>query len=213
MQELLQAAFSPPNIVFTVLLFVVMLYWVTVFLGLLDFGAFDIDIDVDAEVDVDVDVDADGGVSLGGLSGILSFFNFGRIPFMVVMSFLILSMWALSLLSDQYVGQGSLGVAAIMFIPNLAISLLFTKIITSPLVPVFRNLDGSEAPVEFIGQVCTLTLSAGPGDLGQAEVFYNGNNLLVSVMGDSEQISKGEKALIVQENKEKSYFIVQKLED
>jgi len=32
-------------------------------------------------------------------------------------------------------------------------------------------------------------------------------------MGDKEQMKKGEKGLIVQENKEKSYFIIQKLEN
>lgn len=211
MQELLQAAFSPPNIVFTTLLSVVLLYWLTVFLGLLDIGAADIDFDIDADVDVDVDVD--GEVSIGGISGLLLFFNFGKVPFMVVMSFLILSMWTISLLLNYHFGQGSLGFAAIMFLPNLASSLFITKVVTSPLIPVFRNLDGSEAPVDYIGQVCTLTLSAGPGDLGQAEVLYNGSNLLISVMGDKEHLKKGEKALIIQENKEKSYFIIQKLEE
>jgi hypothetical protein len=209
MQELFQAAFSPPNIVFTTLLCLVMVYWLTVFLGLLDIGAMDIDIDAD----VDVDVDVDGDMSVGGLSGILFFFNFGRVPFMVVLSFLILSMWAISIVLNYYWGQGSLGVAALMLLPNLAVSLLITKVVTSPLVPVFKRLDGAEAPVDYIGQICTLTLSAGPGDMGQAEVLYNGTNLLISVMGDKEQMKKGEKGLIVQENKEKSYFIIQKIEN
>ena len=90
MQELLQAAFSTPNIVFTVLLLVVMLYWVSVFMGLLDMGSFDVDIDVDMDVDVDVDidadVDADAEVTGGGLAGILHFFNLGQVPFMVIMN-------------------------------------------------------------------------------------------------------------------------------
>ncbi|MBX2871711.1 MAG: DUF1449 family protein [Saprospiraceae bacterium] len=217
MQELLQAAFSPPNIVFTVLLLVVMLYWVSVFMGLLDMGSFDVDIDVDMDVDVDVDIDADidadADVTAGGLAGILHFFNLGKVPFMIIMTFLVLSMWAISILLNHYVGHGSLGFAGLMFIPNLAVSLLITKIVTSPLVPIFKNLDTSEEPVDYIGQVCTLLLSASPNDLGQAEVSVNGSSLLVSVMADQKEIKKGEKALIVQENKEKSYFIVQKLED
>lgn len=213
MQELFQAAFSSPTIVFTTLLCLVLVYWLTVFMGLLDIGAMDIDIDIDADVDVDVDVDVDGDVSVGGISGILFFFNFGRVPFMVVLSFLVLSMWAISIVLDYYWGQGSLSFAALMFLPNLAASLLITKVVTSPLVPVFKRLDGGEAPVDYIGQVCTLTLSAGPGDMGQAEVYYNGSNLLISVMGDKDKMKKGEKGLIVQENKEKSYFIIQKLEN
>lgn len=66
-----------------VLLLVVMLYWVSVFMGLLDMGFFDVDLDVDMDVDVDVDVDIDVDVDVnvevigGGLVGILYFFNFG----------------------------------------------------------------------------------------------------------------------------------------
>ncbi len=120
MQELFQAAFSPPTIVFTTLLCLVLVYWLTVFMGLLDIGAMDIDIDIDADVDVDVDVDGD--VSVGGISGILFFFNFGRVPFMVVLSFLILSMWAISIMLDHYWGQGSLGFAALMFYPTLLLA-------------------------------------------------------------------------------------------
>lgn len=217
MQELLQAAFSPPNIVFTTLLLVVMLYWVSVFMGLLDMGSFDVDIDVDMDVDVDVDVDidadADADVSAGGFAGILYFFNVGQVPFMVIMTFLVLSMWTISILLNHYAGDGSLGFAALMFIPNLAISLLITKIMTSPLVPIFNSLAVTDEPVDYIGQVCTLMLSASPEALGQAEVSINGSSLLVSVKADQAEIKKGEKALIVQENKEKSYFIVQKLED
>lgn len=217
MQELLQAAFSSPNIVFTILLLVVMLYWVSVFMGLLDMGSFDVDLDVDMDVDVDVDidadVDADTEVTGGGLAGILHFFNLGQVPFMVIMTFLVLSMWSISILLDHYVGNGSLGFAALMFIPNLAASLLITKIVTSPLVPIFKNLAISDEPVDYIGQVCTLVLGASPHDLGQAEVSLNGSSLLVSVKADQEEIKKGEKALIVHENKEKSYFIIQKIED
>lgn len=215
MQELLQAAFSSPNIVFTVLLLVVLLYWISVFMGLLDIGSFDVDLDVDLDLDVDIDadVDADADVAAGGIGGILHFFNVGQVPFMVIITFLVLSMWTISILLNHYAGDGSLGFAALMFIPNLAISLLVTKIITSPLVPIFKNLSVSDEPVDYIGQVCTLLLSTSPNELGQAEVSVSGSSLLVSVMADHEEIKKGEKALIVQENKEKSYFIVQKLED
>ncbi|MEZ5041749.1 MAG: DUF1449 family protein [Saprospiraceae bacterium] len=207
MQELLQAAFSLNNIVFTVLLGMVLLYWLSVFLGLLDMGSFDVDLEVDADLDVDADIAG------GNLAGVLHFFNFGKLPFMIVMSFLILSMWVISILLNHYFGYGSLGFALLMFFPNLAASLLITKVVTSPFVPVFESLDGTEDPIDYIGQVCTLTLSAAPNDLGQAELLVNGSNLLVNVMADNQLINKGEKALIIQENKEKSYFIIQKIDD
>ena len=55
MIELISIAFSPLNIVFTVLLILIVLYWITVILGVLDVDLFDIDFDTDVDVDAEVD--------------------------------------------------------------------------------------------------------------------------------------------------------------
>ena len=220
MQALLQEALLPVNIAFTVLLIFVLLYWSTVLLGIIDISSVDVDIDLDADVDIDADVDVDADTDVEGHSGgsswlgqSLQFFNFGRVPFMVVISFLILSMWAMSILINYYWGHGAWSTALIMFIPNLAVSLLFTKLITTPLVPVFRHLDGSEQAVEYIGQECILTLPASGQAIGQAEVLIDDTPLLVSVkLQDGQSMERGTKALIVGADEDGRYYLVKQLD-
>lgn len=217
MQALLYEALLPVNIAFTILLVFVMLYWLTVLLGLIDISAVDVDleVDVDAEVEVDADVEADSDVENNGGSWMiqsLQFFNFGSVPFMVVFSFLTLCLWAFSILTNYYFGHGSWGTTALLLIPNLAISLLVTKLVTTPLIPLFRHFDGSAAAIEYIGQECTLTLPASGSAMGQAEVLINDNPLLVNVKLDGDHpLKRGDKALIINESPDGKYYIIKQL--
>lgn len=215
MQALLQEALLPVNMVFTILLVFVMLYWLTVILGLIDISALDVDLDLDADVDADVDVDADTDMdshSSGWLSSSLQFFNFGKVPFMVVFSFLTLCMWALSILANHYFGHGSWITVAVLLIPNLAVSLLVTKIITTPLIPVFRHFDGSAEPIEYIGQECTLTLPASSTDMGQAEVLIDDTPLLINVkLEEGNLLDRGSKALVINESPDGRYYIIKQM--
>lgn len=207
----------PVNMVFTVLLVFVMLYWLTVILGLIDISAMDVDLDLDADIDVDADVEMDTdtaveGQGSGWISSSLQFFNFGKVPFMVVFSFLTLCMWAFSILVNHYFGHGSWTTAGILFFPNLATGLLLTKIITTPLIPVFKHFDGSALPVEYIGHECTLTLPASGTAMGQAEVLIDDTPLLINVKLDSEELlGRGAKALVVNESPDGRFYIVKPL--
>jgi hypothetical protein len=214
MQALLQEALLPVNIVFTVLLIFVLLYWSTVLLGIIDISAFDVEVELEADVDIEADTDVEGhhGGS-GWLGQSLQFFNFGRVPFMVVTSFLTLSMWALSILGNYYWGHGSWTIALILLIPNLAVSLLITKLITTPLVPLFRHFDGSAKPVDYIGRECTLTLPVSGNTLGQAEVLIDDTPLLVSVkLKDTHSLERGTKALIVGTEEDGKYYLIKQID-
>ena len=112
MQELWQAAFEPVNLFYTILLGLILLYWLSVLVGALDLSALDFDLDVDADMDMDVDVDADIDAdaemesSLGWMAGALHFFNFGKLPFMILMTFVILPAWVLSIGLNENLGHG-----------------------------------------------------------------------------------------------------------
>ena len=68
MAELMTLALSPINLVFTLLLLMVILYWIIVILGVLDVDLFQVDLsDFDADGDLGVDGDVHGvGASLSG---------------------------------------------------------------------------------------------------------------------------------------------------
>ncbi len=223
MMELLQAAVSPVNIIYTILLAVILIYWTSIIIGVLDISAFDIDVDmdvdvdldVDIDVDADVDVDADGDVGSGGwFAGALHFFNFGKLPFMVIMSFIVLFQWAMALLVNHHFGHGSVIFALVAALPILFVSLSMTKVITTPLIPVFAKLDTAEKPVNYIGKTGTLILPPTREKVGQAEVIEEGNPLIISVKASEEQVlpKKGDTIVVISQAENKAHFLIEKLQ-
>ena len=224
MNELIQFAFTSVNLAYTFLLILVLIYWLFIIIGALDFGSLDIDFDIDADVDVDVDIDVDAdvdteieaGSGAGWFIGFLHFFNFGKLPFMVIMSFVILFSWTFSMLANYYFGEQSILFALAFAFPNLFVSLCLTKLITTPLLPVFQKLDSGIEPVDYVGLTCKLVLPASANKLGQAEVVFEDNPLLVNVKVDHESpavFNKGEEAIIIRKEKSKPYYIIQKITD
>ncbi len=219
MNELIQIAFSPINLAYTFLLILVVLYWLLIIIGAMDFGSFDLDFDLDADVDLDVDLDVDVDAdvntgSVGGIANVLQFFNFGKLPFMVIMSFVVLSTWAISILANYYFGAGSILFALGLVFPNLFVGLCFTKIITTPLIPVFEKMESGIEPVDYVGMTCKLVLPASTSKMGQAEVLIKNSPLLVNVKVHSDytdNLEKGEEAIILRKEKNKPYYFIKRI--
>ena len=212
MTELIQASLALENIIYTALLVIVLLYWLSVILGGLDMGSIDIDLDIDADIDVDADLDA-GGSADGWFAGALHFFNFGKLPTMVILSFTILFNWMINILMNHYVGGGHLSFALVLAIPNLFVSLVLTKIVTTPLIPVFAQLNAPEEKINFTGMLCKLMVSANTTKKGQAEVIYENRSILIYVKVDDaekSQITKGEQAVILRPAEDASYYYIRK---
>ncbi len=218
MQELIQVAFLPVNLLYTILLLMVVLYWFSVILGAIDLSSvdldldFDADVDVDADIEVDTDVDGDMSASGGWLAGALHFFNFGKMPFMVIMTVVILCGWMLTILSNYYWGNGSPLFALAMFIPILFAGLIVAKIITTPLIPVFKRLDTTAEDVDYIGMDCKLKLPASASKFGQAEVLVDGapNLINVKTKSDESPLSTGEEAVIIGKTDDERYYLIEK---
>lgn len=216
MKELFDFAFSPPIIVYTILLMVFLLYWLTVIIGIFDFSSMDFDIDIDADVDMDVDVDADTDVDASGggsiVLAILGFFNFGKVPFMVIMSVLSLSMWTIAILGTYYVGDGSILFSIILIPVNLAIGLFITKIVTTPLVPIFAAITRDEAkPIDYIGLLGEIVLETSNNQMGQIEIRHEKSILILNVKAVEEHneiIKKGTEVVIANHNEDKNLFFV-----
>ena len=162
---------------------------------------------MDLDVDSDMDVDGSGG---SWFMQALHFFNFGKLPFMVIMSLIILSQWTISILANYYWGKGSLIFAAALFFPSLFISLCLTKVVSSPLVPFFESMTAQEKEVDFIGLLCTIIVPATTTKMGQAEVTINGNPLLINIKLEEGvmNLKKGAEALITSKDKLKNCFFI-----
>lgn len=208
MSELLQAAFSSVNIIPTALLVFVLLYWAAVIFGFLDLDFLDI------EVEAETDVNADGISSVAWLNSALAFFNLGKIPLMVFLTFLALPFWSISILANHYLNNDSALLGALYLIPGFIAALFISKILTMPFVKIFAALEKEhESAATIIGQICTVILPADTLALGQASVKTKGAPLLLNVKTmNGASLKKGETALVIDYNNENNFYLIEPYE-
>lgn len=220
MIELITAAFEPVNVLFTVLLLVIGLYWIMVILGVLDIDLFHIhlpDGGLDADVDADVDAggDVDSGADVDGVEpsvfhSILHFFYIGEIPTMSLVSIMVLSLWAFSILGNYYLNpEGSASMAVAILCGNIAISTVVLKFVALPLRSLFLILNKDyNAPADVMGSACTVvTTEVTREKIGQAEVATKGAPILLNVLARDEHVFKrGEKAIVVEKDGAKGTY-------
>ena len=143
---------------FTLLLIPVGLYWLLAALGTLDLNFldfdFDHDVDLDADVDGGLDVDADGGAEAAGegavhgpflsaFQGALRLVNATDVPLMIVLSILIVMMWICAGIGNILFnpGGGNL-VGTLIGVGSLVVGAVLTRLVTTPLKPMFRAMKG-----------------------------------------------------------------------
>lgn len=196
MSELFHTALAGLNIVPTVLLGLVVVYWVTVILG-----ALDIDF---------LDFDADGPDDAPGfLNGLLAFINVANLPFMVIFSILILFFWILVMLMYFLPFPPGGWVDAILYIPALVLSMFLTKLLTMPFKGLLDNMNTGRQKDNLMGVICTLQHDLLPNRLGQAEIETGGASLRINVKTEV-GMKKGEPAYIVGRDPEKDFYYVSK---
>ncbi|MEM6380760.1 MAG: hypothetical protein AAF705_21435 [Bacteroidota bacterium] len=229
MQALWEMAVSPAIIFYTVFLGLMLFYWVTVFIGVLDLDFLDLDLDldvdadldldVDLDVDADVDVDADGDIGGGGggswLTQLLNFLNVGAVPFMVYLSFLAISMWILAILGNVFFGTTIPAFPFTSILPILILSLLSTKVVTWPLGKVFSHMKHESVSKKMlVGKMARLTMDAFPGKLSQAEITHDNEHILLSVKSTEETdvLKRGSQVLLTEYQTDKDVFLVHHFE-
>ncbi len=217
MIELFYNSFATANLFLSIFLVLVLIYWLSVVLGALDMNSIDVDVDIETDLHVDKNIDIPVGESGGFMLGILRFFNLGQVPFMVLFSILILSMWSISVSINKpaswFNPEMSAGWALVWLMPNFIVSLFITKFISLPLVPLFRALDSSKAPIDVRGHIATLMTQVNKDEVGQAKVEINGSVMTISVKNaDEKPIERGAPVIIVEEIQSSKIFIVQRHE-
>lgn len=209
MTELLQAAILPPNLVATGLLVFMLLYWLTVIVGLLDMKTVDLSIDDHGHFHHDSHAPHDG-LGTSWLNGALAFFNLGRIPLMVFLSFVFLPMWIGSILANYYTGNTSLLLGLAFLLPLFIGSLFVAKFLTLPFVKLFTALEKDhDAGAVVIGKVCTVLLPATADHLGQATVRIDGAPLMLNVRSIGAPLSKGETALVIDFDAARKCYLIE----
>ncbi len=216
--EFITLCFSLPVLPFTVLLIVVFLYWTLVIVGALAPDSLHIDVDGDLHADIHADVHADAGhMDVGGsaLMGALKFVNVGEVPLMVVASFFIFTLWACTLISNHYLGA-TLGafVSIIMLVPNVIVSALVAKVVTTPFKFMFKHINaGIAAPAKIVGNTCIVKTPEVDDTSGQAEMKTDSSPLLLNVRTKpGETLAKGDEALVVAHDPQRDIYTVVKFD-
>ncbi|MGL5152357.1 MAG: hypothetical protein ACRC7N_17510 [Clostridium sp.] len=198
MEELLTFAFLGVNIIPTILLLIILLYWIMVILGVLDLDLFDFDVD--------------GVEDLGASYAIISFLNLKEIPLMLVISIQALYFWIFSMLLHLLKLNGGL-INGLVLIPTFIVTIIITKFTLIPLKSFFTNVKNDEIREgdEVVGQTATLISPASYKRIGQAQIKRDGASILINVKTDDEKLSfeKGEEVYVVLKDEEKNiYYII-----
>jgi hypothetical protein len=207
MDTFLDAAFGFPAVLFTILLGLVVAYWL---IGLL--GVVDLDLDgVDG-----LDADLDGGDGADG--GVLDALGLAGVPVTVGISLLILAGWFVALLGTGAANEADLPVvgAVVAGLGILAASLvagaLAVRLVARPLSRLFASTE-AEGRGAFVGRTCVVRTTTVSETFGQAEADDgSGATVLLQVRvpptGPEPDLRQGSVALIVDYDPEAEVFVV-----
>ncbi len=210
MSEILETAVAGANLGPTVLLGLMLLYWLAVLIGVVGLDLFDFDLDLDADVDMDVgdvsgDFDVDADASSGATSSALSVgavvlksVNIGRVPLMVWLSCFALAMWTIMILWDHAETHQSLMREILILLRNAALAVLAAKLMTQPIRGQFEDAEAPRAK-DVVGRICLVTTPEITERSGQIRCETGAAPLLLNsrIKQDSEPLKKGDEAVVI----------------
>lgn len=212
--ELYQAAISPHQILLTLLLALVVFYWLLVILGALDFET-DLPDDLGGG-DADADIHHGHGVNTGGAwltAGRL--FGFSQVPIAVWGSFMILFIWFTSLvLNQKWNSEAGTARALLLLLPNAVISALMTKLVTIPVAKLFKAMaDADTEAEEVIGRTGTVCSMEADERYGQLEISALGVPLLINVRTQPGEpaLPKGTAAKVTAAGPDHAFYFIEPL--
>ncbi|MBN1468515.1 MAG: hypothetical protein JW924_07300 [Fusobacteriaceae bacterium] len=207
-KEYLVYSISGINILSTILLIIIFFYWILSLLGIISSSDIDIDFGLD---DFDLDIDGDGIYDINTHNPfvkILSFGNFGVVPFMFYMTIYIAYLWTLTMLTFYIKLNPSSFIAIIIFLINFIISFFLTKYTIVPLIPFFQGLEEN---IEFnpLGKIGILTTDLQINRLGTIKILgEKGREVILNVMSKEINYKKGDKVLILEKIENRDVYLV-----
>ncbi len=236
MSTLTEIIFSSVNITLTILVILLVVYWIFTMASGIDF-----DLDVDVDIDVDVDADIDSGIEGGNVDFhdvanteinkedvvgkrkkplkwwqiLLIYFNFVGLPFMFTFTCWVFIWWICTTISTTLTHSINNDFGFILMLVGILPSLILTKIFTTPFKSFFKNLNqDGDTPTEIIGRKGTCLSNISENKLGSAEVFADGNTLSINVKALKGEIIKFRSPiLVIKQSDDKSFYYVQEYKE
>lgn len=204
--ELYHAAFDVVNLPTTLLLILVLLYWTTVILGVMDLSTLDVDL---PEPDMEM-----GDAGVAGFEAFLEYFNIRYVPVSIVISLFSLSLWVVGMTANSILNPGYNGLVGLgIFVLNLPLSAHAAKFMSLPLVPLFKSMRSDATDKrDLVGCRVVVTSSKADPHFGQAEIRGDGPPITLSVRTEEGEIPRGREAVILSHQPEKDIYILTTLE-
>lgn len=193
------------------MLVLVVLYWLLVICGALDFETDISEPSLDADIETD---HAHHGVNTSGAwltAG--RFLGFSQVPIIVWLSFMVLFMWFGSLaLNETWNPNSNSSKALLLLIPNLIGSLITTKLVTLPVAKLFKAMADADTEAEaVIGRIGTVCSIEADETYGQLEIPAQGVPLLINVRTHSGSLPKGTEAKVIAAGSENAFYFIESL--
>ena len=208
MREFIAVVLGFPTIVFSVLLAVVLVYWLLAIVGLVDFGETDVDLDIGSH--------ADGpGDDLGAIASYVVAFGLSGVPFSIVVTLLVIVGWTLSTLASIWLLawvpttllQVAVGLALLLLCA--ALSVIITARIVRPMRGLFVTRYGTRSE-DLVGQSCKVLTGVVDEKQGRAEVAQRGAGINIRVWAPSPNaLTRGSAALIVEYDSAGHRYLIQ----
>ncbi len=234
MVRFLQVIVSLPTVVFTVLVGVSLLYWLSVVLGALDVeilgGADGADGGADGAADGAHDGghdgghdaadggDGDGGDHDGGAFSALGGMELRKVPVTVRVSFVAIFGWLVSALGALTLAAplARLGVPAVVFDVGLALVSLVLAVrlagfAARPLAPVFAGTN-AQRKKHLVGQLAEVCTGRVDARFGQVMVHDGGAGLILDARHDGEALKRGDRVVITAYDEDKSLVSVEPID-
>lgn len=206
MISFLDAATSFPSVIYTVLLGVVLMYWLLSFIGI---------VDTDSGLAMEAELHADADASeIGDLASYLVGLGLNGVPFSVVCSLLVLTAWTITCLVAMWVlplVPTSLlrNVAGLIVMP---IALALAIPVTARLIRPLRGLFVTHSAISntaLVGQVCKVLSTSVDEKFGRAEVAMRGTPVNIRVWAETPNtLNKGSQARILDYDEASARYLI-----
>jgi len=190
MAEFLDTFFSFPAVILSFLLVLVLLYWLSVLLGVFDIDVLDVG---------DLDMETSGSTMTGMMAGA----GLGGVPMTVGLSLLVVWAWVLVMIASSLlrplIPSTALQILAelLILLVALPLALLITNRCVRPMRALFRE---HEAPRKHgaVGKLCRISSLEVTERHGQAHLEDGGAGLILSVRClEPNNLTRGSLALII----------------
>ena len=200
MNEFLLTIVSFPTVFFTILLGVMVLYWLCAAFGLVDIEVLDMDLpDVDGQVHAHAE-----HTFAETFAGILLRLGLNGVPVTIIITFIALIGWLISyyLSYFEWFLFGYNWVRYVVGIPIIIFSLYLAVLVTAqlikPLRKVFAKTD-QYVEKKILGQVAIVRSSKVDATSGEANFDYGGAGLIVKVRALGEQhFVRGDRVVLLE---------------